>query len=35
MDTSKNTDINIIKYKGFDSIYEKVETERGVLKNEG
>ena len=25
MDTSKNIDINIIKYKGFDSIYEKVE----------
>ena len=35
MDTSKNTDINIIKYKGFDSIYEAVETERWVLKNEG
>ena len=26
MDTSKNTDINIVKYKGFDSLYEKVET---------
>ena len=35
MDTSKNTDINIIKYKGFDSIYDKIETERWVLKNEG
>ena len=35
MDTSKNTDINIIKYKGFDSIYEAVETDRWVLKNEG
>ena len=35
MDTSKNTDINIVKYKGFDSIYEKVEVDRWVLKNEG
>ena len=35
MDTSKNTDINIIKYKGFDSIYNRIETERWVLKNEG
>jgi hypothetical protein len=35
MDTSKNTDINIINYKGFDSIYERVETDRWVLKNEG
>ena len=35
MDTSKNTDINIIKYKGFDSIYDKVDTDRWVLKNEG
>ena len=35
MDTSKNTDINITKYKGFDSIYDKVETYRWELKNEG
>lgn len=35
MDTSKNTDINIVKYKGFDSIYDKVEMERWKLKNEG
>ena len=35
MDTSKNTDIRIINYKGFDSIYDKVETDRWVLKNEG
>ena len=35
MDTSKNTDINIVKYKGFDSIYDKVETCRWKLKNEG
>ena len=35
MDTSKNTNINIIKFKGFDSIYDKVETDRGELKIEG
>ena len=35
MDTSKNTYINIVKYKGFESIYEKVATDRWVLKNEG
>ena len=35
MDTSKNKDINIVKFKGFDSIYEKVETNDWVLKNEG
>ena len=35
MDTSKNTDINIVKYKGFDSIYDMIETEGWVLKNEG
>lgn len=35
MDTSKNIDTNIIKFKGFDSIYDKVETDRWVLKNEG
>jgi hypothetical protein len=35
MDTSKNTDINIVKYKGFDSIYDKVETSGWVLKNMG
>jgi hypothetical protein len=35
MDTSKNSDINILKYKGFDSIYENFETDRWVLKNEG
>ena len=35
MDTSKNTNVDIVKYKGFDSIYETVETYRWVLKNEG
>ena len=35
MDTSKNSDINILKYKGFDSIYENFETDRWMLKNEG
>ena len=35
MDTSKNTDINIVKYNGFDSIYDKVETSGWVLKNMG
>jgi hypothetical protein len=35
MDTSKNADINIVKYKGFDSIYDAIETNRWVLKNEG
>lgn len=35
MDTSKNADINIVKYKGFDSIYDVIETNRWVLKNEG
>jgi hypothetical protein len=35
MDTSKNTDINIIKYKGFDSIYDQINTSRWKLKNLG
>lgn len=35
MDTSKNNDINILKYKGFDSIYDKIHTQRWELKNLG
>ncbi len=35
MDTSKNTDLNIIKYKGFDSIYDKINESRWETKNEG
>ena len=35
MDTSKNTDINILKHKCFHSIYEEVQTQRSVLKSEG
>lgn len=35
MDTSKNTDINIIFYKGFDSIYDNVNESRWETKNEG
>jgi len=35
MDTSKNNDINIKKYKGFDSIYDKIDTDRWELKNLG
>lgn len=35
MDTSKNTDINILKYKGFDSIYDQINTNRWKLKNLG
>ena len=35
MDTSKNTDTNISKYKGFDSIYDKINEKRWDTKNEG
>lgn len=35
MDTSRNTDLNIVKYKGFDSIYDKINTRRWKLKNLG
>ncbi|MCM1217024.1 MAG: hypothetical protein NC548_21205 [Lachnospiraceae bacterium] len=35
MDTSKNSDINIIKYKGFDSLYDVVDEYNWVLKNTG
>lgn len=35
MDTSRNTDLNIVKYKGFDSIYDKINTRRWELKNLG
>ena len=35
MDTSKNTDVNIINYKGFDSIYDQINEDRWKTKNEG
>lgn len=35
MDTRYNNDINITKYKGFDSIYDKINTNRWELKNLG
>ena len=35
MDTSKNNDINIIKYKGYDSIYDFINESRWKTKNEG
>lgn len=35
MDTSKNSDINIVKYKGFDSLYDTVDEYNWVLKNTG
>ena len=35
MDTSKNNDINIIKYKGYDSIYDSINESRWNTKNEG
>ena len=35
MDTSKNNDLNILKYKGFDSIYDKINESRCETKNEG
>lgn len=35
MDTSKNNDLNILKYKGFDSIYDKINENRWETKNEG
>lgn len=35
MDTSKNTDINIVKYKGFSSIYDIINEDRWETKNEG
>lgn len=35
MDTSNNTDINILKYKGFDSIYDDLNTRKWKLKNLG
>lgn len=35
MDTSKNNDINILKYKGFPSIYDNINESRWETKNEG
>ena len=35
MDTSKNNDINITKYKGFPSFYEALDECRWETKNEG
>lgn len=35
MDTSNNTDINIIDYKGFPSLYDKFDEMRWETKNEG
>ena len=35
MDTSKNNDLNILKYKGFDSIYDVINEDRWETKNEG
>ena len=35
MDTSKNTDTDIILYKGFDSVYDSVNECRWKTKNEG
>lgn len=35
MDTSKNIDTNIVKYKGFDSIYDTLNECEWVTKNEG
>jgi hypothetical protein len=35
MDTSKNTDIDILKYKGFDSIYDSMNQRNWKLKNLG
>lgn len=35
MDTSKNNDLNILKYKGFDSIYDKINEYGWKTKNEG
>ena len=35
MDTSKNNDMNILKYKGFDSIYDRINECRWKTKNEG
>ena len=35
MDTSKNNDLNILKYKGYDSIYDTINESRWETKNEG
>ena len=35
MDTSKNNDLNILKYKGFNSIYDHIHEYRWRTKNEG
>ena len=35
MDTSKNNDINILKYKGFDSLYTTMNEYNWNTKNEG
>ena len=35
MDTSKNNDMNIIKYKGFDSLYDTMYEYGWETKNEG
>ena len=34
MDTSKNNDMNIIKYKGFDSLYDTMSEYGWETKNE-
>ena len=35
MNTSKNNDITILRYKGFDSIYDSINESRWVTKNDG
>lgn len=35
MDTRNNTNIDIVKYKGFDSLYDNFNTSRWELKNLG
>lgn len=35
MDTSKNSDIRILKFKGFNSIYDNINERRWETKNEG
>ena len=35
MDTSKNNDLHILNYKGFDSIYDQINESEWETKNEG
>ena len=35
MDTSHNTDTNIVFYKGYDSIYDTINESNWKTKNEG